>query len=279
MRAVQVVQRHLRVSSNCLNIRHCSSYKKKSNNSESKDIATIYTQKWEPKVLSMKKAMNTGIDITNVHNIEKCMDEIDEINQGLKRFCKSIANSRNSNIENMTQNINNLHQQIQNKTKSNQTLQIDIDNLKEELQANNQSLDEITKEKDGLNKKLNENEILIQELRETNNSIEKQLNDIKNELKLMEQELIEKTKSDNGNDMESNEDEINKTKSNMANLLRDLIDLENEYNKLKMICIGLGSVLLIGLIDVYRTRQKLKQTRLEFEGIEQKMNDMFYFKR
>ena len=300
MRAILRIKRHLRVYSYQTTIRYTSSTKKKPDDLEVKEIIKVYTQKWEPRILNLKEAMKTDINDNNVHHFDKCHDQINELNHGLKRFCKSIASSRNKNVETLTQNINNLHQQLQDKTKSNQTLKDEIDNLQQELQTNEESIDElkantnklnvtlkkITNDRDGLNTKLHENETLIQDLRQTNDSIHKQLEDMQSELKIMEQQLIEtkekqiqreKVMRDEYEYTES--DEINKTKGNMAKLLRDLIDLENQYNKLKMVCIGLGSVLLIGLFDVYRTRKKLKQTRLKIEQMQENINNMFYFKR
>ena len=312
MRAWQIIK-HMRQSNHYLSIRQCSSTKKQSANINPKDIINIYTQKWEPRILELKNAMNTDINIKNVHHFDKCHDQINELNIGLKKFCKSIASAKNTNIETLNQNINNLHQQLQDKTKSNQKLKEEMVYLQQELQSNDESMEElktntnklnstlteITNDRDGLNVKLNENEIIIKDLKKTNNSIQQQLEEMQNELKMMERQLIEAKESEKGdinqdeNESQSenkNEDvisdtnpedkyEVNKTKQNMANLLRDLVDLENQYSQLKMVCIGLGSVLLIGLIDVYRTRQKLKQTRLAIEQIQEKFHGLFFHER
>eukprot|EP01084_Bolivina_argentea_P173436 300405_1 len=239
--------------------------------SKNSNIQSIYTQRLEPKLLSIKNAMKTNIEPVNIHHIDKCTQQIDEINNELKEFCATIGNKNGTNIDALNQNITNLHQQLQQKTKMNKQSEENITDLEEQLeyqrveiqQLNDKintiqnELKETINEKNILNESLNENKTIILELKDKNN--------IKNESNEIDQNI--------------EENEVNKTKNNMAHLLKDLVELENEYKKLKMICGGLGVVILFGLMDKFRTKNKIKKTEQELEEIKNKIHKMFFFER
>eukprot|EP01083_Nonionella_stella_P068913 183292_1 len=257
-------------------VRRCSSSNRRPH-IDAKDITSIYTKQWEPKLLRIKHALNTKMDFTNVQYMDKCSVQIDEINHGLKALCQSIQGSKDTTIETLNQNIKHLHHQLQLKTQSNQRSEEHIADFEEEIEtqraeneALNQTIQRLEHEFKAVETDRNNNKTMVQELKETNDTIQIRLENIQNELKILEQ-------ANESNQNEMNEEEISKTKSNMGHLLKDLIDLENQYKRLKIVTIGLGAVLLVGLIDVYKTRKQITQTRQQLQDVERKIHFMLFF--
>merc|ERR1719273_152616 len=107
MAVLHMVQRMFKLSFH-ISRRQCTSMAKERSNT----VKSVYAAKYESKLLGMKAAMATTFDPSNVHHVEKSMQQIDALNGELKSFCKSLADSKETKIEQ-------LHEQLQAKIRAN----------------------------------------------------------------------------------------------------------------------------------------------------------------
>ena len=257
------------------------------------------SEKFEHKLIGLKTAMGTSFDSSNVHQLEKSIEQIDVLNRELKSFYQSLTESNETKV-------NNLHEQLQGKVRANKRAEEQIQDLEEQLEQYKSDeqdsdgavdrlkmeLQSITQEKDSLNVLLDEQTTINQEMKDMNGSMEKELELLRNELNEMKLEIMDRETGESpvatrGDDVNNDVQEMNnaaaseevaQTKSNMAQLLRDLIEVEQQNERFKWICAMLArTTILIAGYSVNKSKQ-IKEIKQSYEELNERIESMINFR-